>query len=156
MMDHTEPTHLLAQAGLRVTAIRTRTLATILGAGRSLSHGELVGILGDIDRITLFRTLKSLKAAGIVHAIRGIDGVQRYLVSPGQGTGCPGRHPHFLCLACGRMICLIGQELPHIELPEGTLVSGKQYLVYGHCPECAASAQVESVPAALPDGESTS
>ncbi|MDR1944462.1 MAG: transcriptional repressor, partial [Synergistaceae bacterium] len=57
---------------------------------------------------------------------------------PGK-SDCPGNHPHFLCLACGKMFCLIDQRLPRIDMPEGCEVRGKQLVIYGKCPSCFAS-----------------
>jgi hypothetical protein len=37
------------------------------------------------------------------------------------------------------MSCLLGQTMPYVEVPEGTVVEAKQFVVYGICPECASS-----------------
>ena len=127
---------LLDGAGIRPTKARAQVLEAIMGAGRSLSHPELAGLLPELDRVTVFRSLKALKASGLLHGIQGLDGVLRYVVNPVGRRGCPGKHPHFLCLECGAMSCLSDQRLPHVRVPEGAEVSGKQYLVYGICPVC--------------------
>ena len=129
---------LLRSAGLRITAIRRLTLGCLLGTRVPLSHGELEDLLQlqRLDRVTLYRTLHALRAARLVHAIRGTDGSWRYCTHPPGGAGCPGDHPHFLCERCGRMWCLDGQRLPQVEVPPGLLVRGKQLLAYGLCEEC--------------------
>jgi Fe2+ or Zn2+ uptake regulation protein len=128
---------LLSEAGLRPTAQRESVLATLLATGRSLSHPELADLLPALDRVTVFRSLKTLKASGLLHAVRGIDGIQRYFVNPRGKRGCPGSHPHFLCLVCGEMSCLEDQVLPRVEVPRGSEVQGKQLLVYGTCARCS-------------------
>jgi Fur family ferric uptake transcriptional regulator len=138
MLEDPEPYALLEGAGLRPTEIRQRVLSALLSAGRSLSHRELVELLSGLDRVTIFRSLKLLKKSALVHAVQGIDGTLRYVVNPVERQGCPGGHPHFLCLKCGAMTCLLDQELPRVRVPEGAEVRGKQLLVYGICPSCAA------------------
>lgn len=137
MPEEPRASTLLEEAGLRTTKVRLDVLTAILGAGRALSHRELADMLGDLDRITVYRNLKLLKEAGLVHGVQGIDGILRYVVNPVGKKGCPGGHPHFLCLGCGAMSCLAGQALPRISVPKGCEVKGKQFLVYGLCPSCA-------------------
>lgn len=128
---------MLERAGLRRTELRLLLLSTLLGAGPSLSHRELVDRLAGLDRVTVYRNLKLLQKAGLVHGVQGVDGVRRYIVNPSGKPGCPGGHPHFLCLGCGEMSCLSGQELPRVSVPKGAEVRGKQLLVYGLCASCA-------------------
>jgi Fur family transcriptional regulator, ferric uptake regulator len=132
-----EPTAILKEAGLRPTSARQRVLSSLLAAGRSLSHRELVDLHHELDRVTIFRSLKNLKKARLVHSVQGIDGTLRYVPNPAGKPGCPGGHAHFLCLKCGGMSCLTDQEMPVVRVPRGTEVRGKQFLVYGVCPSCA-------------------
>ncbi|MGO8692773.1 MAG: Fur family transcriptional regulator [Rectinemataceae bacterium] len=137
MIDDPEPQVLLEAAGLRPTEVRQRVLSALLTAGRSLSHRELAELLGGLDRVTIFRSLKLLKRSALVHGVQGIDGTLRYIVNPAERKGCPGGHPHFLCLECGEMTCLLDQELQRVRVSEGAEIRGKQLLVYGICPSCA-------------------
>lgn len=146
MVDAAEPTVLLKEAGLRPTSARQRVLSSLLTAGRSLSHRELVDLLSGLDRVTIFRSLKNLKKARLVHSVQGIDGTLRYVPNSAQKRGCPGGHPHFLCQKCLDMSCLTDQEMPVVRVPEGTVVRGKQFLVYGICPSCASLKRVRTAP----------
>jgi Fur family transcriptional regulator, ferric uptake regulator len=137
MVDAAEPGIMLKEAGLRPTSARQRVLASLLAAGRSLSHRELVDLLSGLDRVTIFRSLKNLRKARLVHGVQGIDGTLRYVPNPAHERGCPGGHPHFLCQKCHAMSCLTDQEMPVVRVPAGTVVRGKQFLVYGVCPSCA-------------------
>jgi Fe2+ or Zn2+ uptake regulation protein len=137
MSDDTESGAMLEEAGLRPTPVRQRVLSALLDSGRSLSHRELTDLLAGLDRVTIFRSIKLLKKAGLVHGVQGIDGTIRYVVNPREKRGCPGGHPHFFCVACGTMTCLDDQALPHVSVPRGAEVGGKQLLVYGRCPACA-------------------
>jgi hypothetical protein len=39
------------------------------------------------------------------------------------------------------MICLLDQSLPRVDVTEGNVVNGKQFVAYGLCRECAAKAK---------------
>ncbi len=135
-----ETAKILHSVGLRSTQARQVVLQFLLSTGQPLSHQELEKqpALEHIDRVTIYRTLESLHKAGLVRRIRGLDGVWRFCAVPQKSVGCPGNHPHFLCVSCGRMTCLKGQEMPWVDVPDGATVLGKQLLVYGLCPDCAA------------------
>lgn len=130
---------LLKESGLRATEGRRRVLSSLQDAGCALSHRELVETLVGMDRVTIYRNLRQLKEAGLVHGVQGIDGVSRYIVNAAGKRGCPGGHPHFLCTGCGALSCLDDQELPRVSVPKGAAVRGKQLLLYGLCAPCARS-----------------
>jgi Fur family transcriptional regulator, ferric uptake regulator len=132
-----EPSTVLREAGLRPTSARLRVLSSLQTAGRSLSHRELVDLLFGIDRVTIFRSLKNLKKARLVHSVQGVDRTLRYFINPAEKRGCPGGHPHFLCLRCRGMSCLTDQQIAVVRVPPGAEVRGKQLLVYGICTSCA-------------------
>jgi Fur family ferric uptake transcriptional regulator/Fur family zinc uptake transcriptional regulator len=138
MRSEPSPAFLIEKAGLRATEVRERVLSELRKAERPLSHPELAALLAGLDRVTVFRSLKALKAKGLLHSVQGVDGLLRYVANPEEARGCPGGHPHFLCEGCGAMVCLPGQAMPRIEVPRGSVVSGKQLLAYGLCPACAA------------------
>lgn len=130
---------LLRSAGLRRTPTRLSVLARLESLARPCSHAELLALpdLSGLDDITLYRTLNTLVEAGLVHRIHGIDGVWRYSTQPRSRPGCPGNHAHFLCSSCGTMQCLLDQPMPRVDLPEGTEVQGRHFLVYGRCATCS-------------------
>lgn len=131
---------ILSGAGLRVTRQRETVLSLLLERGEPMSHAEINSALAEpLDKVTLYRTLQALEAADIVHQVQGPDGAWRFCAHDMGTKGCPGGHPHFLCLACGRMTCLKDQEIPRVEVPEGVRVEGKQLVVYGRCAECRRS-----------------
>lgn len=146
MQRSVEPSRVLTEAGLRPTTARQRVLSSLLTSGRSLSHRELVESL-ELDRVTIFRSLKRLKRARLVHSVQGIDGTLRYVPNQPRQRGCPGGHAHFLCLKCRSMTCLTDQPMPVVRVPQGTEVRGKQFLVYGVCPACSSRRGARSAPA---------
>ena len=139
--DLSEAARLLRGKGMRVTPLRRRVLEILAERKEPLSHTEILERLTAEtakapDRVTLYRTLASFADFRLVHQILGTDGILRFCLHDPFRPGCPGDHPHFLCRVCGRMICLPGQTLPKIEVPQGTSVDGKQLLIFGRCPGC--------------------
>lgn len=130
---------LLNQTGLRVTKQRKAVLELLIKRGEPLSHAEITSLLEEpLDKVTLYRTLETLLSVNIVHRVQGPDGVWRFCAHDREAEGCPGDHPHFLCLECGRMMCIVNQRMARVKVPDGCEVKGKQMVVYGLCPRCAA------------------
>ncbi len=128
---------MLRSAGLKITPLRVQVLEFLIDAGRPLSHADVHAVLPDLDRVTLYRTLASFVESDIAHQVQGQDGTWRFCAHSRDEDCCPGNHPHFLCEACGTMICLTGQSMPRVEVPPQCRVAGKQFVVYGKCPACA-------------------
>ena len=128
---------ILKAARLKVTHLRLAVLDYLIATGVPVSHADIQAYMPDIDRVTLYRTLASFVEANIVHQVQGLDGAWRFCAHDMENEGCPGGHPHFLCLQCGKMFCLSDQKIPRVEVPEGMTVEGKQLVIYGSCSECA-------------------
>ncbi|MDD3514477.1 MAG: Fur family transcriptional regulator [Aminobacteriaceae bacterium] len=133
------PEDLLRERGIRPTELRKEVLRILFGAGRPLSWKDTFTRFTEkrVNKVSLYRTLSLLEEKGLVHKILGTDGAWHYCAHLVEGKKCPGNHPHFLCLACGRMFCLEDQPLPTVQVPEGCVVEGKQLLAYGRCPSCS-------------------
>ncbi len=133
-----DPALRLRSARLRSTRARRAVLAALMRAKQPLTHAQLAetGGLKALDRVTLYRTLSALEAARLIHVVRAADGTAVFCANP-RGTGCPGGHAHFQCLACRRTLCLLEQVLPRVEAGPGYRIQGKQFVVFGWCPACA-------------------
>jgi Fur family ferric uptake transcriptional regulator/Fur family zinc uptake transcriptional regulator len=112
-------------------------LQFLIERARPLSHAEVRNAMPGMDRVTLYRTLESLVEKGVAHQVQGPDGAWRFCSHKPSGDRCPGNHPHFLCVSCGKMICLTDQFLPRVEVPDRYEVEGKQLVVYGKCSDCS-------------------
>ena len=129
---------LLRAAGLRKTRARKVVLQVLAKTERPLSHQEIAmqPEASFLERVTLYRTLTTLRKAGLLHRVRGIDGVWRFRSHRARSGKCGGNHIHFMCLECNKMSCLPEQPLPWVEEPPGAEVFGKQLVVYGRCAQC--------------------
>ena len=128
-------------AGLRRTKAREWILSSLLEADRPLTHQQISEKLTahDIDKVTLYRTLNTLKDTGLVHAVQGIGGTLLFCANPVTSASCPGNHAHFQCRGCGAMQCIEAQKLPRIVMTGGAQVETKQLVAFGLCPVCAQS-----------------
>lgn len=96
----------LNQAGLRATTSRLAVLALLRRAGRPLSHPDVTTALAKhgFDRATLYRNLTDLTSKGLVRRVELGDRVWRFQVV--DTTHPIEAHPHFVCTACGQVLCL--------------------------------------------------
>ncbi|WP_342449264.1 ABC transporter permease subunit, partial [Acetomicrobium sp. S15 = DSM 107314] len=62
-------------------------------------------------------TVSLLEEAGVVHRVQGVDGKWRFCAHDPDVHGCPRDHPHILILSCRKMICLLCQNHPHLNVP---------------------------------------
>jgi Fur family ferric uptake transcriptional regulator/Fur family zinc uptake transcriptional regulator len=129
---------LLRRAGVKITPIRLEVLGYLLKTSQPMSHADVQSALPMLDRVTIYRTLASFVESGIAHQVQGLDGTWHFCAHNPDTSGCPGNHPHFLCMSCGKMTCLLDQSLPKVDVTEGHIVNGKQLVAYGLCQECAA------------------
>lgn len=104
----------LRAAAVRVTAARVKVLGALLAAQRALSHQDIQQHFASMDRVTLYRALDTLTAAGLAHKIAGDDRTFRYSAGtelatsdqdPEAAAG-PHSHGHFKCARCAKIFCL--------------------------------------------------
>jgi Fur family ferric uptake transcriptional regulator/Fur family zinc uptake transcriptional regulator len=142
----------LRTARLKVTPLRIAVLSYLMEAARPMSHAEVQAALPDMDRVTLYRTLSSFVDSDIAHQVQGLDGMWRFCAHMREDHACPGNHPHFLCSSCGTMICLMDQTMPRVEVPDGCVVYGKQFVAYGVCQACASGEEGAGCGTDAPEG----
>ena len=129
----------LSEAGLRKTSVRIKVLQLFQKVDIALSSQEIENRLKHIDRITLYRTLRTFEQKGIIHQIN--DGTLHPKYAACQDT-CTAdqhfdRHAHFHCLKCGVTRCLPEVLQPRVKMPCGFVVETSQYTLQGSCPDCA-------------------
>jgi Fur family ferric uptake transcriptional regulator len=103
-----------------------------------LSHAEIKARLessgADIDRVTLYRILDSLLAAGIVRKAVDSRGVLRFSVAA-RRTPHDG-HAHFRCEDCGGVFCVDAPLPVAPSLPDGFHLHGAELDLHGICARC--------------------
>ena len=139
----------LRDAGLRATAPRLAVLRNLNGATGPVSHGEVASDLAaeGWDRATVYRNLMALTSAGLLRRTDLGDHTWRFELKRGEsGHDHAGKqpedtsvHPHFLCDACGDVVCLPGSAV-QVVAARGTpkAIQRRRYEVQikGRCDNC--------------------
>lgn len=140
MMD--DPTRLkvatmLHAAGLRNTRSRSAVLSVLLHASGALTQEQIAQRISQkpADKVTIYRTLESFAAAGLVHRAYLQHRAWHYeLAHRCSDVQC---HPHFFCRNCGAAQCLHDTQVPLVKgLEQGYLVERQQVRLEGLCPAC--------------------
>jgi Fur family ferric uptake transcriptional regulator len=127
------------QKNLRSTPVRKTLLSLFTESSYALSHADIDQMTdGVMDRVTIYRTLKTFVDNGIIHEVIDENEKKYNLCS----DGCSQHehyddHVHFKCNNCMQTFCLEHNEVPAIELPKGFKISSAQYLVMGICNNCS-------------------
>jgi len=124
----------LSLFGLNRTTIRTKLLQILDEANEALTSKEIEQLLDEeVDRVTLYRTIKLFEEKKLIHKIVIDDQVSKYrLINIKKGID----HPHFHCIQCDKVVCLPDVPLPCCDLPEGYSVRTQNTLVEGTCQNC--------------------
>ncbi len=129
----------LEQSKLRKTAIRKEVLGIFVEAkGKALSSRDVEEQLEQLDRITLYRTLKTFEECGLIHQAVDGSGKTRYALcfDDCEIHDHHDEHAHFHCKACDQTICLEDVHVPEIELSKDYQLEDAQLVLKGICKDC--------------------
>jgi len=131
---------ILKAHGLKNTGCRKHIVNELLTKGTALSEHEIKEVLPDLfDRVTFYRSLKTLEEKAIIHRVILQDASIKYALNDKLllAESHPESHPHFHCTQCDNVTCLEADtttNAPH--LPPGYKVKETQVLYEGVCPKC--------------------
>lgn len=130
---------LLKTFRLRSTPSRQEILYLFLRKNYALSHGDIEKeINNELDRVTVYRTLKTFLDKGLVHKVLDDEGSLKYALC-NEACSVAGHHHdhvHFKCTRCGQTNCL-NIEVPVVKLPKGYKADEMNLLIQGICERCA-------------------
>ena len=129
---------LLKDFNLRSTPNRQEILHLFLRKNYALSHGDIEKeIDNSLDRVTVYRTLKTFLDRGLIHKVLDDEGSLKYALCNEACTtaGHHHDHVHFKCTKCGQTNCL-NIEVPLVKLPKGYRASEVNLLIQGVCERC--------------------
>ena len=133
MEKDTEQT--LIHHGIRPTAVRILVFRTIHHRSEAFSLADVENWLPEMDRSSIFRTLRLFAEHQILHEIDDGSGVEKYCVCRCEGS-LHLNHVHFACTRCGKTYCLEDHTIPLVTLPDGFKTHEVEYIVKGTCPKC--------------------
>jgi len=131
----------LREKGLRATASRVAVLERLQQVTTPVSHAELAAELSPRgwDRATIYRNLIDLTEVGLVRRTDVGDHLWRFELRDESDRHGNDEHPHFVCDACGDILCLPDQVV-QIKAARGAPRSlrrkGIQIQLKGRCDRC--------------------
>ncbi len=138
--DMKESIQILKSNGLSKTEVRKKVLELFIDSEVALSLPDIESSFDKLDRITLYRTLKTFENKGIIH--KAIDGTNHPKYAMCE-EDCDehhhkDNHAHFHCTACNKTICLEEVPTPNIpNIPTGYTVQETTLILSGICDNCA-------------------
>lgn len=130
----------LARSGLKTTRQRDRIVRAFFDAGRHVSAEELYHRIRTEDPgiglVTVYRTLKLLREAGLATGRQFGDAYMRFDPNPADRP-----HDHLICTRCGKIQEFADANLhalrEKVARSRGFTVTEHRLELYGFCRDCA-------------------
>jgi len=138
---------LLEKHGLKKTPSRLSVLNILSSREVATSELYLEQKLGDkVNRVTLYRILKTFEGKGIIHKVLDQNGTANYAVCSPQCNEWHhhDEHLHFNCVVCNKVYCLDNIEFPDVKIPRGFKLESVNYTASGICKQCRKSADTKN------------
>lgn len=128
----------LAQKEINPTAMRLLILDFLEKQSAAVTLTDMERAMDPLDRVTLFRTIKTFEEHGLVHRIEDGTGATKFAICAGD---CDSRqhqdlHVHFFCSHCKETFCLPKTRIPEVQLPENYVAIERELVVKGICARC--------------------
>lgn len=131
---------LLKSRKLRVTDFRLAVLDIFDQNKHAVSMEQIEASLGEFDRITLYRTIKSFIEKGIIHEIVMSGDIKKLALCD---DSCEShdhahhhQHVHFRCKKCEEVFCEDVDNFPNLGL-SGFQIDSIEIQAQGICKNCA-------------------
>ncbi|NOZ35493.1 MAG: transcriptional repressor [Chlorobi bacterium] len=129
--------NILEQKNIKPTAMRLLVLKKITESKKAINFYELEQSFSQVERSTLYRTLKTFEDKHLVHPISDGSGAVKYAICKNNCRCKPEElHVHFFCYKCEKTLCLHDIAIPNVILPDNMTVETATYILKGICGEC--------------------
>ncbi|MDR1882739.1 MAG: transcriptional repressor [Prevotella sp.] len=126
---------ILKRHNLKNTGCRKFIIGELLDGDCALSESEIKKALPDLfDRVTFYRSLKTLEENSIIHRVVLHDSTVKYALN--REVLPKGEHAHFHCMECDAVTCMETGALAPVAIPQGFSVDSMDVLLEGTCPGC--------------------
>jgi Fur family ferric uptake transcriptional regulator len=123
------------------TSMRLLVLDTLMQQQSTVSLAQLEKKLEHTDRITLYRTLKTLEQKGIIHSINDGSAARYALCNDCSGPVHNDAHIHFYCTECRQTVCLTTVPAPPVDVPRAFRLHELSMIAKGICDRCSGTMQ---------------
>lgn len=127
---------ILNKHDLKNTGCRKFILSELLKSDTALSESEIKEPFPDLfDRVTFYRTLKTLEEKNVIHKIILNDNSVKYALTRHQHDN-EQLHSHFHCEKCDDVLCLHGKTRFEADLPKNFVKKEVFVIIEGVCNKC--------------------
>jgi Fur family ferric uptake transcriptional regulator len=110
----------LKQKSIKPTSMRRLVLDILIHKKKAVSLYEIEKEFDNVERSTIFRTLKTFQDHYLIHSVDDGTGAVKYALCDDACTcNLDDLHIHFLCNKCGQTHCLKEITVPKLEMPTG-------------------------------------
>lgn len=128
---------ILSKKKVRITPIRLAVLDYLVTQNKAVSAHDIEQSFDqDIDRITLYRTLKKFSEHGIIHRIEANQQTYYALCSDCSKHNHHDNHVHFKCVRCDTIECIHENGSIDFSVPKEYHVERMSILLEGTCKSC--------------------
>lgn len=128
---------IFANKNIKPTAMRELVLKILLKKQKAVSLMEIEQQFDQVDRSTIFRTLRTFQQNCIIHKIDDGTGAMKFaLCSENCSCLLGDLHAHFYCTRCGQTTCLKDHLIEKPTLPENFLFESANFVIKGICADC--------------------
>jgi Fur family ferric uptake transcriptional regulator len=143
-MDSVTLKTILGKNQIKTTKVRLIVLNVLINSDSALSHHEISEALSneEIDKVTLYRTLKLFESKKLVHKVATKDRNWQYAICLHNNNVITinRSHAHFICDACDKIFCMPETKteltISNISYLDNFMITGKELRLHGLCPEC--------------------
>lgn len=129
-----KPEEILSLHKLKNTACRKMILNELIESKTAKTEQEIKQTSSNLfDRVTFYRTLKTLEETGIIHSIVLGNNVVKYALSHLERDTI---HSHFHCAKCNNVQCMHGVVDIKVNLPQGYTKQSLDVIINGICKDC--------------------
>ncbi len=127
---------LLKTHKLRSTEVRLKILAVFTNSNSAIPKSYFDNF--DLDRTTIYRTLKSFEESGIIHRVFDSSENAKYALCTHecQVDEHKDDHIHFECIKCNETNCLTNIQPPNVKIGSNYTVFETNIFLKGICDNC--------------------
>ncbi|MFA5330505.1 MAG: transcriptional repressor [Prolixibacteraceae bacterium] len=122
---------------IKSTAMRELVLKVLSEQKAAISLADLEQKFEKVDKVTLYRTLKTFEENKLIHSIDDGTGSIKYALCR-EACQCHPKdlHVHFFCVKCKQTYCLNDIPVPSVNLPVHFTLENINMVVKGICSNC--------------------
>ncbi|MDC7217571.1 MAG: transcriptional repressor, partial [Spirochaetales bacterium] len=112
-------------------------LKILLKKQKAVNLMEIEQQFDQVDRSTIFRTLKTFQQNCVIHKIDDGTGAMKFALCDENCSCLLGDlHAHFYCSRCGQTTCLKNHLIENPSLPENFFFESANFVIKGICADC--------------------